>query len=127
MRVLVCGSRTFEDLDMVYAVLDGIARSYPDMIVIHGAARGADRIAQMWTEDRGHTEEPYHAEWHKHGNAAGPIRNQRMLHKGKPDRALAFVDKPLPESRGTNDMVTRARKARVPVYVIERLADGGEQ
>lgn len=42
--------------------------------------------------------------------AAGPIRDQEMLDKGKPDLVVAFLG-----NRGTADMVRRAREAGVPV------------
>jgi hypothetical protein len=45
-----------------------------------------------------------------------------MLDEGKPDVVWAFVDKPLAESRGTADMVRRAKKAGVPVFVTEYIA-----
>jgi hypothetical protein len=59
----------------------------------------------------------YPAQWHKYGRAAGPIRNQQMLAEGKPDLVLAFHDD-IDGSRGTKDMVNRARRAGVKVEVI---------
>jgi hypothetical protein len=47
------------------------------------------------------------------GKAAGPIRNQRMIDEGKPDLVIAF-----PGGRGTADMVSRAKKAGIPVQEI---------
>jgi hypothetical protein len=94
-----------------------------EFVLIHGAARGADSIAGAIMENAclGKVEE-YPADWDKHGYGAGPIRNQQMLTEGKPDIVLAFVDKPLVESKGTHDMVLRARRAGVPTYVIEKMA-----
>lgn len=43
---------------------------------------------------------------------AGFIRNQQMLDEGKPDAILACWDG---RSRGTLDMMNRARRAKVPV------------
>jgi hypothetical protein len=43
-----------------------------------------------------------------------------MLDKGKPDVVWAFVSKPLEESRGTHDMVKRAKAADIPVYVVAK-------
>jgi hypothetical protein len=57
----------------------------------------------------------YVAQWKKHGRAAGPIRNQRMLDKGKPDLVVAF-----PGGRGTADMIRRAERAGVPVRIADR-------
>jgi hypothetical protein len=61
----------------------------------------------------------FEAAWDMHGKAAGAIRNQRMLDEGKPDEVWAFTDD-LATSKGTADMVRRARKADVPVYVVSR-------
>ena len=58
------------------------------------------------------------AKWNEHGKAAGPIRNQQMLTEGKPDLVIAFNDY-LPNSKGTLDMVTRARRAGVAIEIIE--------
>ena len=32
----------------------------------------------------------YPVDWEKYGKAAGPIRNQQMIDKGKPDLVVAF-------------------------------------
>jgi YspA, cpYpsA-related SLOG family len=126
MRVLVCGSRTFSDQEVIMTVLDGILEQsdvlmgHP-MTVIEGGASGADEFAGDWAEyEVGLVfHERYPADWQRDGRAAGPIRNQRMLDVGKPDVVWAFVDRPLAESQGTADMVRRARKAGIPTYVVE--------
>lgn len=124
MRVLVCGSRTLSDRNAIEIGVGGaygLARSGGGpMTLIHGAAHGADALAALIAQSMTYVQiEPYPADWDRYGKAAGPIRNQRMLDEGKPDLVLAFIDKPLSESRGTADMVRRARKAGVPVYVVE--------
>lgn len=122
MRVLVCGSRTFEDRGVVCAMLDGIRMGMgddPDLVVIEGSARGADRLGREWAEAWGLPCSTYIAHWDEHGKAAGPIRNERMLEEGRPDIVVAFVDKPLHESRGTAHMVGIAREAGVKTIVVE--------
>jgi hypothetical protein len=90
-------------------------------VLIHGNGKGADTLADDWAFMRDNVLHwAFPADWDTHGRKAGPIRNQRMLDDGKPDLVLAFVDKPLEKSRGTADMVRRAHKADVPVYVVER-------
>ena len=57
-------------------------------MLIHGNARGADRMADAWAWCRGVPREPYEVpqgEWDELGKKAGPLRNQRMLDEGKPD------------------------------------------
>lgn len=118
-RLLVCGSRTFSEGAIIGLLMAGLEG---DVTVIHGAAKGADALAGRHAHFNGHTVETYPARWDVDGKAAGPIRNQRMLDEGKPDCVWAFVDKPLTESRGTADMVRRATKAGLPVFVTEYIA-----
>lgn len=114
VRVLICGSRDWTKED---SIRDLIERLPADAVVIHGAAKGADEIADRLARARGLRVEAYPADWRQHGKAAGPIRNQRMIDEGKPDAVEAFV---LPSSRGTWDMVRRAKKAGVMVIVVHR-------
>lgn len=84
-------------------------------VVIHGAARGVDTQAMIAAQTLpGVKHLPFAAEWHKHGRAAGPIRNRRMLDEGKPDLVVSF-----PGGRGTANMVTQAIDAGIPVARIE--------
>jgi len=87
------------------------------MIIIHGAARGADSIAGVMAEHLKCKVLAFPAQWDKYGRSAGPLRNQQMLDEGKPDIVLAFHAS-LAKSKGTKDMVRRATQARVPVKVI---------
>lgn len=144
MRVLVCGSRTFDNLNLVGSVLQGmyvihevgfLLTHVDHFTVIAGEAPGADRLARDWAQaggihpyNLGEIEaremcsvyyEGYPADWVKHGRWAGPIRNQQMLEQGRPGYVVAFIDKPLEESRGTFDMVKRAWKAGLPVTIVQ--------
>jgi hypothetical protein len=95
-------------------------------VAIVGGARGADNIAEeMASHESGAYGSEilvFPADWDKWGKRAGPIRNKQMLDEGEPDLVIAFVDKPLRESRGTRDMVCRAVDAGLPVYVVEKVA-----
>lgn len=115
MRVLVCGGRDFNDCGLVWATLDQLARTDSVDCLIEGDARGADRIAGHWAKRRHIDLRLFPANWRKHGKAAGPIRNQRMIDEGKPDFVIAF-----PGGKGTADMVARAKAAGIPVANIAR-------
>lgn len=114
-------------------------------ILVEGGAEGADTLARKWGETCptmrvcevpakwdacfcGHAEHE-HDEFkeytcavprckceffRKQGKAAGPIRNQHMLDGYHPDMVV-FFHHDLSSSKGTKDMVERARKAGVPV------------
>ncbi len=121
MRVLVCGSREWTDdwiIDQVLTGIDGNQPVFTETVIIEGGARGADTIAGQWRlgeYDVHHI--TYRAEWHRYGGSAGPIRNQQMLDEGGPDVVIAFSDD-IKSSKGTADMVRRAKKAGVPTYVV---------
>lgn len=136
MRVLVCGSRTWRDVYTIEAALSRLVRACAidgqNLTVIDGDANGADRIAGYWASrcairyagQNVHVDRmAFPADWRQHGRAAGPIRNRRMLDEGRPDLALAFVDKPLDQSRGTAHMVRLARTAGISVEVAHGTGD----
>lgn len=120
MKLLICGSRGWKDpypIETIIAGYDIIAEGRGDTLtVIHGAARGADtmadHIARRWGVGR--IKEP--ADWDRYGKAAGPIRNQKMIDDHKPDVVYAF--RSAGKSNGTDDMVSKARAAGIPTYVV---------
>lgn len=119
MRILVCGGRNYTNKDRVYEVLCDLAEVDDnnwlgkDVTIIHGGATGADQFADDWAVTYWKEILVYPARWDIYGNAAGPIRNQLMLDEGKPDLVVAF-----PGGKGTQDMISRALKANIPVRVI---------
>jgi hypothetical protein len=88
-----------------------------DLLIIHGAAMGADRWADIWAARANVPVKRFRANWDRYGKSAGPRRNQKMLDEGKPDLVIAF-----PGGFGTADMVARARTAGVPVTEITLCA-----
>lgn len=134
MRLLVFGSRRFDDEFIVGIVLQGflfVAQAIGEKLtVIDGEAPGADSIAGAWYggaegfihEDVQH--ERYPADWNRYGYSAGPIRNQQEIDEGKPDFAVGFVDGLLPDgrpnTRGSKDMYERLLKAGTRTYLVPR-------
>jgi hypothetical protein len=122
VRVLICGSRGWHDPDPIHLVLaevmgTSIARNEP-LVVIHGDAQGADRLAGRLAKQQYGAEvieEP--ADWNRYGKAAGPIRNQLMLDAYEPEVVYAFRSSG--KSSGTDDMIRRAERAGLTVHVIE--------
>lgn len=112
-RILVCGGRDYNDRETVFATLDEFHRTRPIGMLIYGMAPGADRIGSEWAIRRGVSLNGFRADWQRHGRAAGPIRNQEMLDKGRPHVVIAF-----PGGRGTADMIRRARAAGVEVQMV---------
>jgi hypothetical protein len=87
--------------------------------IIEGGATGADTIAKSIAEFYGFKVNEYRANWNKYGRAAGPIRNQEMLDKEEPGIVVAFMKYSNAESsRGTKDMIKRAKDGKFHVKVI---------
>ena len=120
MRLLVCGSRTWSDYRRLRRTLEATLAQHQaeDVTIIEGGARGADRMAGHLACMHGWRLEVYPARWQQEGRAAGVRRNARMLQEGRPELVVAFTVGPLAGSRGTADMVRRARAAGVPVQLV---------
>ncbi len=115
-RVIIAGGRDFNDYRLLKSRCDNLLSfriKEHNIIIISGTAEGADRLGERYAIERGYAIEKYPAEWKKHGLAAGPIRNEQMSNVA--DALIAFWDG---ESRGTKDMIKKARKKNLLVRVI---------
>lgn len=130
IRVLVCGGRWFgknrsedgryilsginqREVDWLWCTLDTMHRAYVFTALIHGAAPGADTLAEKWALEMEVPVFGFPADWKKHKRAAGPIRNKRMIDEGKPHMVIAF-----PGSDGTENMMRQARLAGIAIHEI---------
>lgn len=115
IRVLVCGGREYSNKERLYQVLGAIHLKHTIVHVIHGAARGADLLAEQWAKE---FEIPYTgvpAQWKygARGKAEGYIRNAKMLAEFKPDLVVAF-----PGNKGTKNMKELTKTAKVSLYEV---------
>lgn len=115
--VLVCGDRNYKDSLAIGEKLKELKNEHPDINVVHGACRGADMISDFQCRILGIPTSKYPANWDELGIKAGVVRNQQMLDEGKPDLVIAFHDN-IKASKGTKDMVRRAKKAGVNTLVL---------
>ena len=114
-KLLITGGREFKDREGAFALLDRAHAKFKITHLIHGDARGADRIAAEWAVSRGVQVVACPANWEHYKNAAGPIRNQYMIELC-PDAVLAF-----PGGKGTKNMVEQAARHNVTVYDAVKL------
>ncbi|HEX5145345.1 MAG TPA: SLOG family protein [Mycobacterium sp.] len=130
-RVLVTGSREWRDRDRVEtslrAVLDRWGGPARAMVVVHGAARGADRLADGAAKALGCQVEPYPVPswaWRPQyaGKGAGHARNALMVRLS----AAGCVAFPLGLSAGTRGCMALAADAGIRVWNRgdPALADG---
>lgn len=113
MIILCCGDRNWTDIDTIRRTLE----LPPGTIIVHGDARGADRLSGVVAREREFEVRAYPADWNKHGKAAGPIRNREMFNTEKPELVIAFHDD-LANSKGTKDMVKYAESKGCPVMRV---------
>ena len=113
MKVLVCGSR---DWVKFTAIRQRLAKLPAGTEIIEGGQRGADIMARDAANTLGLDYVEYGANWTRYSGGAGPIRNRKMLDLNYDiELVIAF---PLPQSKGTIDMIEEAKKRgiRVEVY-----------
>lgn len=146
--LLVCGSRKWEERtpierELGQLVSDVAIGGEDDVRVLHGGARGADKLAGAVAEAMGLRVKVMEADWRQHDPAwcrcsrqqmaergycamAGHKRNRAMLDLLLARRAdgalvsvMAFVAAAkLGDSPGTHNMVSSAHAKAVPVQIV---------
>jgi hypothetical protein len=147
-RILITGSRRWTNAAAISEAIEGYLRTIgawdewdgvptDDVVIIHGAASGADRLAHEWALRHGLLTERYPARWeecaptcrptHRKSRradgapycpTAGHRRNQKMIDVGA-DVCLAF---PIGTAwSGTRDCMRRAEAAGIPVASFEQM------
>lgn len=108
-RILVTGSRTWPDESGLRLAVfrEVLADRESETVIVHGAAKGADAMADRYARTIGVTREPYPAV-----DFPSPRhRNQHMVNLGA-DVCLAFATS---WASGTGMCARMARKAGIPV------------
>ena len=136
----ICGSRDIDDYDLVEEAIDlGIKElNIKPTIVIHGDAKGVDRLAGEICKSKGYNVVAMPANWNdikgkdskniktnnwgkKYNCLAGFERNKEMV-----DMADALIAITL-GTNGTNDSIKRAKDRGIPVYVYAPGEDNHEE
>lgn len=79
-RLLVCGGRTYDDVGAIRDHMNAAVGQHRRVVVIHGGARGADRLAGEIAAKAGIAVETHPADWTKHGKAAGAPQTWCVAH-----------------------------------------------
>jgi hypothetical protein len=118
IRVLITGSRTWDDTDTIRDAILTLATSCgrDNLTIVHGhCPKGADAIADRLAQTYPGgpiAVERHPAQWYKHGKKAGFIRNKEMVELGA-DVCLAFIKD---ESRGATMCADLAELEGIQVY-----------
>ena len=109
-RILVTGSRTWEDAGVIAGVLAGHYRD--GAVLVSGACpRGADALAEESWKLLGGEVERHPADWAAYGKRAGYVRNAQMVNAGA-SVCVAFIRDGSP---GASQCAGLARAAGIPV------------
>ncbi len=110
--ILVTGSRSWSDAARIEEVLTRAATGHDSVRLVHGGAKGADQLAHNVAVKLGWQYKVYTPSGKELEKRAGLERNSDMLREEKVDLVLAF---PTTDSRGTYDMVRKAKQAGIIV------------
>ena len=114
MKIVIFGSRNFDNYELLKKVCDKIIRklSPSSVTIISGAARGADSLGERYANERNYKLEKYPADWNRYGKSAGYRRNERMAKIA--DVGIGFWDG---RSKGTKHMIDIMKKLNKKVYI----------
>lgn len=115
-KVIVAGGRDFNNQAFLNKTLDVLlidkARSH-EIVIISGAAKGADTQGEVYARMKGYLLESHPADWDTYGQAAGYRRNEEMAESA--DALICFWDG---KSRGSKHMIDLATAQKLSVRVI---------
>ena len=121
-------------LDRIAAGLVQATAGRPVALLLHGGARGADRLIEQACRSLAWPVEVIAAEWGRYGRAAGPLRNGRLLRRAlevaTPTQASVLVIA-FPGASGTASLVRQARHLIAadgePIALVEIQPPGPER
>jgi len=113
VKVIIAGSRSFDNYKMLKALCDIILSRKDDIEVVSGGARGADLLGERYAKEKGYPIKRFNADWDNYGKAAGYKRNAEMA--AYADGLIVFWDG---VSKGSKHMIDLARKNKLKVRVM---------
>jgi hypothetical protein len=123
MRVIIAGGRDFNKYGLLKRKCNNILQNREDIEIVSGKQKtvdkdgneyGADFLGEKYAKEKGYKVTPFPADWKNNGKAAGFMRNEQMAEYA--DCLIAFWDG---KSRGTADMIERAKSHGLKIRVIK--------
>lgn len=121
IKVIIAGSRTFDDYELLCTKVEHYLSQFTEnsqIEIVSGGAQGADALGERYAKEHGLALAMFLADWKKYGNAAGPIRNEKMAEYS--DIAIIFWDG---QSPGSKNMIDMCIKHDVKYRVINYMND----
>lgn len=105
-KVIICGSRTFNDWPLLKRVCLRILSKRGKIEIVEGGARGADALGAKYADTYAMVHTRFTADWDTFGRKAGYIRNNVMGEYAEFGICIAFWDG---KSPGTAMMIALAK------------------
>lgn len=112
MNIIIAGSRDFSDYELLKTTCDKYLLKLPDVTIVSGCAKGADKLAIKYADERGLKVLLMPADWSQ-GRSAGYKRNREMALVSQ--GLIAFWNKTSP---GTKHMIDIAAELKLKTIVI---------
>ena len=115
MKVIIAGSRTFNNYSLLKEKLDFLfsKRNNDEITIISGTANGADKLGERYANENSISIKRYPANWDLYGKSAGYKRNIQMADNA--DALIVFWDG---KSKGTNHMINIAKQKNLKIRVV---------
>ena len=115
MKVIIAGSRDFDDYKLLCKYCDFYLQSQTDIEIVSGTAKGADQLGEKYAKEKGYPVKQFPADWSK-GKSAGYIRNEEMAKYA--DALIVFWNG---KSKGTGHMIDLAKKYKLKIRVCNYI------
>lgn len=118
-RIIVAGSRDFQDYKLLKETLENYITSNDDIEIVSGCASGADILGERFAKENNIHCVTFPAIWHVYGKAAGYRRNVQMAMYATHHTngvLFAFWDG---KSKGTKHMINIAKEYGLEIHIIK--------
>jgi len=112
MKTIIAGSRSVVDLVHITEAVGQCGWNISE--VVSGTCPGPDKLGEEWANKVNIPIKKFPADWDRLGKCAGFQRNSEMAEYA--DALIAIWDG---ISRGTKDMISKARKANLKIFIYK--------
>ena len=112
MKVIIAGSRAFDDYEKLCEICDFKLSQQIDIEIVSGTANGADKLGERYANERGYVLKKFPADWTL-GKKAGYLRNKQMAEYA--DALICFWDG---QSKGSQHMINLAKESGLKIKIV---------
>ena len=120
IKLVIVGSRTFNNYSLATAVINKIATEYgyKYIEIVSGGAKGTDAIGELYADSNGIPKKIFPADWKKWGKRAGFVRNVDIIDNC--DVCICFWDG---ESHGTKHDIELCEQKHKPCHIYNFITN----